>query len=153
MPTTLQKIVNILIVEPDHEVAHNLRATLRAAGVTNPVVVAEDGAAALKVCGDGAPQVAVLVNPTLPDMSGYLLIEELLAKAAVNAVVVIADSDDEDEVHRAFAAGASGYVERPLESRKVLRVLTDAGLGVALVAERAAVESPSTSRPTRASSA
>jgi CheY-like chemotaxis protein len=86
--------------------------------------VAEDGAQAVELAREWAPQVLVL-DSHLPDVNGAALLQrlrELPGLAGVPAFMCSADAQTED-VQRALAAGFLGYWSKPISIVNVLRDL------------------------------
>jgi DNA-binding NarL/FixJ family response regulator len=69
----------------------------------------EDGASALAAVRSHSPDV-LLLDVSLPDMSGFAVLEQLASASATVRVVVITAHADRSYVERAFELGAKGYV-------------------------------------------
>lgn len=115
----------VLLVEdsPD-DVALTLRAFQRA-GITNQVVVMEDGVDALEyLFGEGrfaaegpAPQpLVVLLDLNLPRLDGHQVLRRIRADPRTRhlPVVVLTSSVEEQDVVRSYDSGANSYVRKPV---------------------------------------
>lgn len=99
----------VLVVDDEPQIIRFLRPSLRAAGYE--VIVAVDGAEALKAAATQAPDV-VLLDLGLPDMDGKDVISELRAWSKV-PIVVLSARDREVEKIAALDLGADDYVNKP----------------------------------------
>ncbi|WP_338051522.1 response regulator [Pseudonocardia acidicola] len=108
--------VRVLVVDDDPQILRALRINLTAHGYH--VLVAADGAAALRVAADGHPDVVVL-DLGLPDLDGIDVIEGLRGWTAVPIIVLSARTDSSDKV-RALDAGADDYVTKPFGMAELL---------------------------------
>lgn len=99
----------VLVVDDEPQIIRFLRPSLRAAGYE--VIVAVDGAEALKAAATQAPDV-ILLDLGLPDMDGKTVISELRAWSKV-PIVVLSARDREAEKIAALDLGADDYVNKP----------------------------------------
>lgn len=120
--------VRVLLVE-DNEL--DARMLLRAAKTTklaNAITVLSDGRAALnqmREAGSEQPDL-VLLDLSLPGMSGFELLEEM--KDDVNLrhipVVILTSSAAEADVRTAYEHHAAGFVTKPLGIDGLLEIVT-----------------------------
>jgi len=82
------------------------------------VETAADGALALSAIETGAPDM-VLLDLEMPNMDGFGVLKALRANPAHQGlpVIVVTGREDVDAVDRAFAAGATSFVVKPLNWR------------------------------------
>ncbi|MFP5022935.1 response regulator [Pseudonocardia phyllosphaerae] len=106
----------VLVIDDDAQILRALRINLSAHGYT--VLVADGGAAALRVAADGHPDVVVL-DLGLPDLDGAEVIEGLRGWSTVPVIVLSARTDSGDKV-RALDAGADDYVTKPFGMAELL---------------------------------
>ncbi|OLL76617.1 sensor histidine kinase [Pseudonocardia sp. Ae168_Ps1] len=106
----------VLVVDDDPQILRALRINLAAHGYA--VLLAEDGAAALRRAADGHPDVVVL-DLGLPDLHGSEVIEGIRGWSAVPIIVLSARGDSGDKV-RALDAGADDYVTKPFGMAELL---------------------------------
>lgn len=117
----------ILLVEDDAmDEALTCRA-LRKAQVEHTVVVARDGAEALDVvfargnhasrAGDPLPAL-ILLDLKLPKLDGIEVLRQLRAdeRTSLLPVVVLTSSNEERDRLACYQAGASSFVQKPVES-------------------------------------
>ena len=128
---------SILLVEDSPEDVELTRLALSRAGFRHPLVVAADGAAALdRLVGGEAPGPAlVLLDLKLPRVDGITVLRELRLRDRTRLVpvVVLTSSAAERDVQDAYAAGANGYVVKPLDFHTFRETVADilgAWLGV-----------------------
>jgi len=108
----------VLVVD-DHEMLRSgLSLALTAAGYS--VESAADGLAALASVSEIRPDVVVL-DLRMPVMDGYATLARLQADPATADIpVVIATAADDARSHT-LAAGASGFITKPIDARQLLR--------------------------------
>jgi CheY-like chemotaxis protein len=123
---------SVLIVDDNPPMIQILGGVLRGAGYD--VRMATDGARALGVVADRAPDLVVL-DLQMPGLDGFEVCRRLKSDAATREipVIVISALDTVDEKVRAFEAGAADYVTKPFEAREVLARV---GAHVQLVRQR-----------------
>ena len=106
----------VLVVDDDLQILRALRINLAAHGYH--VLLAPDGAAALRAAADGHPDVVVL-DLGLPDMDGVEVIEGLRGWSTV-PIIVLSARTGAPETIRALDAGADDYVTKPFGMAELL---------------------------------
>lgn len=109
-------MTTILVVDDEPQIARTLRINLTARGYD--VLVAHDGATALRAATDRKPDLIVL-DLGLPDIDGTTVIERLRRWTTTPIVVLSARTDATDKV-RALDAGADDYVTKPFGMDELL---------------------------------
>ena len=99
----------VLIAEDDRFIRRTAEIALKRQGFT--VLTAEDGEAALQQVLTSAPDV-VLLDLIMPKVQGFEVLRRLKQnpKTASVPVIVLSSLGQEDDVRRALAAGAAGYL-------------------------------------------
>jgi len=97
----------VIIAEDFVLIQENIRKTLQRH--CEIIATVEDGQSALQAVATHAPDV-LLLDVSLPDMSGFAVLEELKRLNAGVGVIVVTAHADRDYVRRAFEIGAKGYV-------------------------------------------
>lgn len=122
-----------VIVADDHEaVREGLRWMLRADDAVEVVGEAADGQALLELLDTVACD-AVLLDLSMPGMSGLDVLAALSAAGRSVPIVVLTMHDDARHVDRALALGASGYVLKSASREEIIRALGAATSGGAYV--------------------
>ena len=86
-----------------------------------------DGIEAVALARELEPDV-VLIDLSMPRVNGFRAIEEILAESLECHVLVLTGSADPDDVEKALAAGADGYLTKErIADELVPRVLAAAG--------------------------
>ena len=106
----------VLVVDDDPQILRALRINLTAHGYH--VLLAPDGASALRAAAEGHPDVVVL-DLGLPDMDGNDVIEGLRGWTSVPIIVLSARTGSSDTVH-ALDVGADDYVTKPFGMAELL---------------------------------
>ncbi|HYJ41951.1 MAG TPA: response regulator [Steroidobacteraceae bacterium] len=127
----------ILIVDDDVEIAKSLAALLETVGAYETRIV-HCAADAVAVAVEHAPAI-VFLDIELPDMSGYDVAKLLHQHADLQAVRLIALTDNIEHPGRegARAAGFERYLVKPvtaIELQKVLRRSVSIGAGLSVAA-------------------
>jgi DNA-binding NarL/FixJ family response regulator len=124
-----------LVVADDHEVVRTGFAGLLATQPDFAVVgTAGDGAEAVRVCRDLAPDV-VLMDVRMPTMDGIEATRQLTRAGTGGARVLILTTFDLDEyVYDALAAGASGFLLKDVTAERLFDAVRVIAAGDALLA-------------------
>ena len=107
---------SILLVDDDPSVHDMLRRHLDKAGYS--VITADDGAVALDLARSEQPD-AILLDVTMPGMSGWTVLAALKADSDTEHIPVIICSFVDDE-SRGFSLGASDYLTKPVRRTTLL---------------------------------
>jgi two-component system alkaline phosphatase synthesis response regulator PhoP len=107
----------ILVVEPETPVRREVRQACEQDGFE--VVEAESGADALREFEESKPALVVL-EVTLPDMSGFDVCRELRKSDTTTPVIMVSSRSDEIDVVVGLEIGADDYVTKPLRLRELL---------------------------------
>jgi two-component system, response regulator len=130
---------DILIVEDNGDDAELMIRSLRKARLLNPIVVLEDGAAAIDyLCGPGdgssrspsPPPRIVFLDLKLPKRNGLEVLAQIRADERTRTlpVVVITSSHEEPDIREAYRLGANSYVVKPVEFDRFVETVTRLGL-------------------------
>lgn len=121
-----QEIAQVLVVDDDRSTRNALRNTLQRDGFR--VEEAADGAQALVMLKRMQPDV-ILMDAVMPVMDGFTAcarVQELPNSRAI-PVLMITALEDNTSIERAFAAGASDYIPKPIHfavlSQRVRRII------------------------------
>jgi DNA-binding NarL/FixJ family response regulator len=115
--------IRVMIVDDHPMWRDTLRQVLELRRFADVVAEADDGRASVELAGDVNPDVVVM-DVALPLMSGIEATARLVTARPDQRVLVLASSDDRDQVVSAVRAGASGYLiktVRPKELREAVR--------------------------------
>ncbi len=125
-PTMEEELAQVLVVDDDRSTRSALSHTLKRDGFR--VEEASDGQQALNMLKRFQPDV-ILMDAVMPIMDGFTAcakIQELPNGRAI-PVLMITGLEDNQSVERAFAAGASDYIPKPIHfavlSQRVRRII------------------------------
>jgi DNA-binding NarL/FixJ family response regulator len=107
--------IRIMIVDDHAMVRMGLRGVLSGEPGLEVVAEARDGQEALDRFPVARPDV-VLMDITLPGMSGIETTRRLVATHPGARILTVSMHDTAEDVHRALAAGATGYVPKSAEA-------------------------------------
>ncbi|MBN1581042.1 MAG: response regulator transcription factor [Anaerolineae bacterium] len=111
-------MIRVLIADDHMVVREGLHAILDIAPDLLPVGEATDGAEAVRLVQESAPDV-VLMDLRMPGMDGIEAIRQIKARYPDVQIVILTTYDDDDYIVRGLRAGARGYLLKDT-SRKVL---------------------------------
>lgn len=110
---------HILVVEDEEHLAVGIKYNLEAEGFK--VTTAGDGLAALKVIGDDASQVDLIVlDLMLPGMSGYEVCEQVRDAGRHMPVLMLSARTLSEDRTRGFDVGANQYLVKPFNLDELL---------------------------------
>jgi CheY-like chemotaxis protein len=115
---------SILLVEDNEDDIFIMRRALQAAGISNPLHIAEDGEAAIRYLSGQGQYVdrsnfplpgIIFLDLQLPYKSGHEVLGWIRERPELDKVVVIVLTSSEDQVDlkKAYALGANSYLVKP----------------------------------------
>jgi DNA-binding NarL/FixJ family response regulator len=125
-------VTRVVIVDDQTLVRHGIRALLEIADV-EVVGEAADGAAALEVVADVAPDV-ILLDLRMPRYDGLWTLDRLREQGSDVPVLVLTTFDDDTLVLDALRAGARGYLLKDVTVEQLTRAVHALAGGGTLVA-------------------
>ncbi|SFW73314.1 response regulator [Chitinophaga sancti] len=113
----------ILIIDDDARNIYALRLVLKARGFE--VLTAVDAPAGLQVLRDEKDVHVVLMDMMMPEMDGYEALSIMRNDPALEAIPVIAVTAQAmvGDREKCLAAGANGYVSKPIDVDVLLELL------------------------------
>jgi len=115
--------MKILVVD-DHEVVREgLAALLKQSSNDTSVLQAKDGNEALNIAQDHHDIDAVLLDLSMAGLSGMPALVEFGKQHPDLPVIVLSSSEDPEDVRRALASGALGYVPKSASPKTLLSAL------------------------------
>ncbi|RNL84738.1 response regulator transcription factor [Halostreptopolyspora alba] len=126
-------MIRVLLVDDELLVRSGLRMILDAVGDIEVVGEAAEGAEALRLTADLAPDV-VLLDIRMPGMDGLTAAAEIAAGPQPPKVVLLTTFDLDDYVHRALNAGAVGFLLKDTPPRDLADALRTVHEGNAMLA-------------------
>ena len=122
---TMDEQSTVLLIEDNPDDAALIQHAFRKAGIENPVFVVDDGDKAINyLLGQGEyadrrqfplPRL-ILLDLKLPRRSGTEVLSSIRTMAAVahTPVIVLTSSNREDDIRKAYEAGANAYLVKPI---------------------------------------
>jgi two-component system, OmpR family, alkaline phosphatase synthesis response regulator PhoP len=107
----------VLIVDPEAPIRREVRIACEQDGFD--VAEAENGADAIREFEEGKPSVVIL-EVTLPDMSGFDVCREIRKTDTSTPVLMVSNRSDEIDVVVGLEIGADDYITKPLRLRELL---------------------------------
>ena len=91
------------------------------------ITFATSGNEALEAIRNGRGDI-VLLDLTMPDISGYAVLETIKAEGLKCMVIVVSGDIQPSAVERVKALGALDFIKKPIAREKLLDVLSEYGL-------------------------
>ena len=112
----------VLLVEDDLDIQHFVQMVLSLEGAA--LTIAATGAEALALFRDGEQHDLMILDLTLPDISGWDVLHRVQALVPTTRcrVVIFSASSDSAAVRRATAAGVT-YITKPVDARRLVRTV------------------------------
>lgn len=128
MTKSQQAVSSVAIVEDDGAVLQTLTKILvRAQGLARVEGFRSAEAALLGIPAMG-PEV-VLMDINLPGMNGVECVRQLIARSPQTQFLMLTVHDDTEAIFDSFAAGASGYLLKPVRTHDLLAAIRDVKTG------------------------
>jgi DNA-binding NarL/FixJ family response regulator len=116
--------IKVIIVEDDSRLRSGLREIVERDPECRCVGAFGSGEEALAQASALEPQVAVM-DINLPGMDGIECVRQLAAKLPGLQIVMLTVYQDTDNLFRALAAGAHGYLVKPARARDLMEAIHD----------------------------
>ncbi len=134
---------HILMVEDDPGHARLIERNLRRAGVTNNILVIDDGYDAVNYFfgEDGyvhrvADQaVLILLDLNLPGLTGLQVLERLKAdqRTYTIPVIILTTTEEPQEIQRCYELGCSVYITKPVKYEQFVDTIQKLGLFLSII--------------------
>jgi CheY-like chemotaxis protein len=120
---TLEKMLNILLVEDDEVDVMNVQRAFKKNNITNPLYVANNGLEALAILRGNSDLLAmprerrlILLDLNMPKMNGIEFLRELRVDAELKQipVVVLTTSNEDKDKVEAYNLNVAGYILKPV---------------------------------------
>ena len=125
-------MIRVLIADDHMVVREGLCAILETASDLLPVGEATDGAEAVRLVQESAPDV-VLMDLRMPSMDGIEAIRQIKARYPHVQAVILTTYDDDDDIVRGLRAGARGYLLKDTGRNALLEAIRAAARGESLL--------------------
>ncbi|UDQ91387.1 response regulator [Xanthobacter autotrophicus] len=123
-PAPCPQGAKVLIADDEPNIVVSLEFMMKREGFA--VLVARDGREALEMIRREHPRL-VLLDATMPGMSGFDVCEAVRADAEVRAtrIVMLTAKGRETDMARGVGAGADAYVTKPFSTRELMQKVKD----------------------------
>jgi DNA-binding response OmpR family regulator len=109
----------VVLLEDDATTAALLRQILAAANIANPLEHLTSGMEAVRhiehMADAGSPPVLVVLDLSVPDLSGLEVLQRIRGRPELTAVpvVMLSGSGDDADIERAYEIGIDAYLVKP----------------------------------------
>ncbi len=120
---TLEKMLNILLVEDDEVDVMNVQRAFKKNNITNPLYIANNGLEGLAILRGNGELVTmprerrlILLDLNMPKMNGIEFLRELRVDAELKQipVVVLTTSNEDKDKVEAYNLNVAGYILKPV---------------------------------------
>lgn len=125
---TAKQQITVAIVDDEAFVRCALRVYLSNAKGIVVVGEAANGTDALSLVESQGPDV-LLLDLQMPDMDGIEVTQQLMKKGVATRIIVVTAHVDDQHVTPALLAGASGYIVKDSEPRRIIQSVHDVMAG------------------------
>lgn len=135
--------IHILMVEDDPGHARLIERNLRRAGVTNDILVIDDGYDAVDYffgengyVNRAADQaVLILLDLNLPGLTGLQVLERLKAdpRTYTIPVIILTTTEEPQEIQRCYELGCSVYITKPVKYEQFADAIQKLGLFLSII--------------------
>ena len=131
MPDSPSPNQPILLVEDSPEDFETAERAFRRSGLKNPIIRCADGDEALELLfrrgrfADAPRPGVVLLDLNLPGTDGREVLSEIKADPQLKhiPVIVLTTSSDDRDVQACYQAGASSYIQKPVDLEGFMRAI------------------------------
>jgi len=124
----MKKIITVSIVDDETDLREHIAGYLAAAGNIRCKSAYASAAEALEHLPQDKPDV-ILMDINLGDMDGIECVRRLTALVPEAQVLMLTIFEDTEQIFRALAAGASGYLLKRLSPKKLLEAIEEVYAG------------------------
>jgi NarL family two-component system response regulator YdfI len=128
----MEGVIRVLIADDHLVVREGLSAILEAAEDMVPVGEATDGAEAVELTGELAPDV-VLMDLRMPNVDGIEAIRQIKDRYPAVEIVILTTYDDDEYIVRGLRAGARGYLLKDTGRKVLFEAIRAAARGESLL--------------------
>jgi DNA-binding response OmpR family regulator len=124
----------VVVLEDDRTTAALIARILAATNMVNPLEIFGSGRDAIdyleRLSGAGAVPVLLVLDLSLPDLSGLEVLRWVRSRSELErvAVVMLSGSGDDEDIERAYEIGIDAYLVKPAGIHGLLDVVRDLGL-------------------------
>lgn len=129
--------IRVMLVDDHIMVRKGLATFLKIYDDLQLVGEAENGAAAIKLCGEIQPDV-VLMDMVMPDMDGAAVTSIIRGQFPRVQVIVLTSFKEGDLIKKALEAGAIGYLLKDVSADELAKAIRSANAGRATLSPEAA---------------
>jgi CheY-like chemotaxis protein len=128
MATTLQRTLNVMLVDDDELDVMNVQRAFRKNSISNPLYIAHDGVEALEMLRNGSVpshRRIILLDLNMPRMGGIEFLREIRADPALRSstvIVLTTSAEDRDRVE-AYDLNVAGYLLKPVTLSAFIEIM------------------------------
>ena len=116
--------ITVALVEDDERISRTLAMILDDAAECRCVGQYRSGEEAVAAIPAQAPRV-IIMDVNLPGINGVECVRQLVAKGVASHILMLTVHKDTDVIFEALAAGATGYLVKPVQAEQLLAAVRD----------------------------
>lgn len=116
--------ITVALVEDDERISRTLAMILDDAADCRCVGQYRSGEQAVAAIPAQAPRV-IIMDVNLPGINGVECVRQLVAKGVASHILMLTVHKDTDVIFEALAAGATGYLVKPVQAEQLLAAVRD----------------------------
>lgn len=117
-------MIRVSIIDDDSEIREGLALLIRSSAGLECVSTFPDCESALKVVKTQKPDV-ILMDIHLPGMSGIEGVRRIKQDVSQTEILMLTVSDNDEDVFDSLCAGASGYLKKNTESKRLIEAIRE----------------------------
>ena len=133
---TEQNVIRVMIADDHTMLRKGLTSFLETFDDFELVGQAANGVEAVRLCGEIQPDV-LLMDLIMPEMDGVAATRAILEAQPNIQIIALTSFAEEELVHRALEAGASGYILKNVSREELAQTIRDAHAGKPTLAPEA----------------
>lgn len=128
MPESLTSPIRVMLVDDHTMVRHGLATFLKIYDDLELVGEADNGEAAIELCGEIMPDV-ILMDLIMPKLDGVEATQAIRSKYPQVQVIALTSFKDEELINKALKAGAIGYLIKNVSAEELAQAIRNACKG------------------------
>jgi len=125
-------MIKVMLVDDQNLVRKGVRSLLELSAEIEVIAEAADGAEAIRMIPEAAPDV-VLLDMRMPGLSGLDVLRDLAAKESLPPTIILTTFDDDELVLAGIQAGARGYLLKDVALAELVSAIKTVAEGGSIV--------------------
>lgn len=123
----LLKTLKVLLVEDDVDLQKDIARFLRYR--VGKLIVANHGRQGLELYEEEKPEL-IITDLDMPVMDGFTMIEKIKSKNKNQAIMIISNSKNQEDLLKAIDLGIKKYIIKPIDNEKLLEGIKEVSISI-----------------------